>query len=445
VLPSLNNDFAMNVAIDSGLGTELLIRQYRLFYESLFPLKQNKYIIGAQAKNFLEKLQPTISKLQSGKYDFGVHFYILIAEVEQFIKKSFPENIVTSFLNPPPPQKTDISPNVVLIEALRLILNIPKDKRTKKQEAAYKYMFQFDLLSKISQSVKDNGLHPAIKERDQTKYGRYNILVEYKTSRTIEVECIELLSLEKVKSGYVEPYCFNRPFFLNGLKLQPKNVHRLTVTLSLLKDEEIRFFKADRKFRTELDFARICDDVTNMLIDQCLTESSIPDRQSKKKLRHSGASHKNIQRTVHPVHFEDLSGMQFERLVFAYMQRSQKGQQIQWLGQSGGDGGRDILIQCNKRSSCVQCANYKKLTFSKVKKDIDKLLKSGALPDSLIVVCGGLVSADLRKKISSHAQEAGIHNTEVWSGPELEERLRSETPDLLQRFVQGEEFPEMPL
>jgi hypothetical protein len=45
--------------------------------------------------------------------------------------------------------------------------------------------------------------------------------------------------------------------------------------------------------------------------------------------------------TVSPIHFEDYSGIQFERLVFAYHVRA-GWRDLIWHGQSGGDQGRDI-------------------------------------------------------------------------------------------------------
>ena len=44
--------------------------------------------------------------------------------------------------------------------------------------------------------------------------------------------------------------------------------------------------------------------------------------------------------TVSPIHFEDYSGIQFERIVFAYHVRTGWLDLI-WHGQSGGDKGRD--------------------------------------------------------------------------------------------------------
>jgi hypothetical protein len=46
--------------------------------------------------------------------------------------------------------------------------------------------------------------------------------------------------------------------------------------------------------------------------------------------------------TVLPVHFEDRSGSEFERLCFAYLLRAFDWNSIAWYGQLGGDAGRDI-------------------------------------------------------------------------------------------------------
>ena len=47
-------------------------------------------------------------------------------------------------------------------------------------------------------------------------------------------------------------------------------------------------------------------------------------------------------KTVQPIHFEDFSGTEFERLVFAYHARTEKWLQLEWYGQVGSDLGRDI-------------------------------------------------------------------------------------------------------
>jgi hypothetical protein len=42
---------------------------------------------------------------------------------------------------------------------------------------------------------------------------------------------------------------------------------------------------------------------------------------------------------VHPIHFEDYGGKEFERLVFAYHVRAYRWRSLEWYGQIGSDMG----------------------------------------------------------------------------------------------------------
>lgn len=155
--------------------------------------------------------------------------------------------------------------------------------------------------------------------------------------------------------------------------------------------------------------------------------------------------------TVHRIHFADFSGVDFERLVFAFLLRTNDWFSLDWYGQTGGDAGRDIFgVRENDRFSkgqkvCALCANWQKLTKGKTKSDLAKLIGGpDGLPDKCIVISGGVVSAKLRDAIKAEAAKIGIRNCEVWSGPEFEERLRDKAESLLRRFVGGEQFPDSP-
>ncbi|TDX01463.1 hypothetical protein [Dinghuibacter silviterrae] len=147
--------------------------------------------------------------------------------------------------------------------------------------------------------------------------------------------------------------------------------------------------------------------------------------------------------TVHRIHFEDLESINFERLVFAYVNRLRTWEDLFWLGESGNENGRDIWGTYKEKNYCYQCANHRKLPADKIKKDIDKLVEHGHIPDSFIVVSGGSVSATTRNNISNYAHESGIKHIEIWSGGELEERLRKDHPDILLRFFDGQLLPEL--
>ncbi len=152
-----------------------------------------------------------------------------------------------------------------------------------------------------------------------------------------------------------------------------------------------------------------------------------------------------MEKSVNRIHFEDRNGIEFERLCFAYLVKTKEWEQIDWLGQSGGDKGRDIWgIDSNGKTHCYQCANYKQLKFNKVEEDIDKLIENKYDPDFFVLICGGNVSSAMKEKINAYSKDKGIRKTIIWSGVEFEEKLRKNAPEIIKRFVDGVEFPELP-
>lgn len=151
--------------------------------------------------------------------------------------------------------------------------------------------------------------------------------------------------------------------------------------------------------------------------------------------------------TVHPIHFEDYSGVQFERLAFAYHVRA-GWRDLIWHGQSGGDQGRDIFgieefDDRPARKTIIQCANRDTLTLAKARTDMEKAVAAaGGKPDAFKFICRGSVSDASRTRISDAAAALGVAHVTIWSSVEFEENLRLRGEYLLHRFVQGVEFPE---
>ncbi|ATB29270.1 restriction endonuclease [Melittangium boletus] len=153
-------------------------------------------------------------------------------------------------------------------------------------------------------------------------------------------------------------------------------------------------------------------------------------------------------KTVHPINFSDLSGQEFERLVFATLLRMYAWHTLDWFGQTGSDGGRDIVgtrddDSGNRVTVIVACANWKSFTSTKGNSDIDKIVAGiGEIPREAIVIAGSPVSAATKEKCRTHAAAKGIVASQVWSGPEFEERLRFHANSVLQRFYLGNELPD---
>lgn len=153
-----------------------------------------------------------------------------------------------------------------------------------------------------------------------------------------------------------------------------------------------------------------------------------------------------MQAQVNPVHFEDFSGTQFERLSFAYLLRRPNYSNVDWYGQLGKDRGRDIICEpVNGSIHVYQCANHRRLSYRKVETDIRTLAKGSRSKGAwFYLIAGGTVSGGLKDKVRASATGAGFATCQTWSGPEFEERLRRDAPDLLLRFTRGVEFPETP-
>jgi hypothetical protein len=153
-----------------------------------------------------------------------------------------------------------------------------------------------------------------------------------------------------------------------------------------------------------------------------------------------------MQIQVHPIHFEDYSGQQFERLCFAYLLRRPDFSSVNWYGQLGQDQGRDIVCDHIDGSTHIdQCANYHRLSKRKAEEDLQKLaIAPRSKNASFCLIAGGSVSGQMKDIVSNLAAKAGFSSCRLWSGIEFEERLRRDTPDLLVRFTQGVAFPELP-
>src|SRR5882757_9173229 len=82
----------------------------------------------------------------------------------------------------------------------------------------------------------------------------------------------------------------------------------------------------------------------------------------------------HIARAARPIHFEDLGGAEFERLVFAYHLRD-GWTDLAWYGQTGSDQGRDIIgteifDDRPHQKTVIQCVNRASLTQAKAENDM---------------------------------------------------------------------------
>ncbi|MCB9854654.1 MAG: hypothetical protein H6818_03125 [Phycisphaerales bacterium] len=144
------------------------------------------------------------------------------------------------------------------------------------------------------------------------------------------------------------------------------------------------------------------------------------------------------------IHFEDLGGHAFERIVYAYLAYTTEWE-LSWLGESGSDGGRDIWgimppspLEESPKTVCVFCANYRSLDKQKLEEDFRSLdMRVNARPDHLMVFCGGKVSNTVRDHASTLAAKRGIKLIRIVSGAEFETELRTRARAAYDDLVAG--------
>ena len=136
----------------------------------------------------------------------------------------------------------------------------------------------------------------------------------------------------------------------------------------------------------------------------------------------------------HPLPFEKLAPLDFERLCLWLVQREGYAR-AEYLGEAGSESGRDVVAWKDGRRVVFQCKRVKRFAAEGARAEIKKLrtLPPEEQPHELVFVVSQGVSAKARRAArAAWGEEASCH---FWSGAELDERVRRH-PDILKKFFQ---------
>lgn len=136
----------------------------------------------------------------------------------------------------------------------------------------------------------------------------------------------------------------------------------------------------------------------------------------------------------HPLPFEKLSPLDFERLCL-WLVRREGFDPAEHLGEAGSEGGRDVVAWKDGRRFVFQCKRVQAFTAAHAKKEIEKLrkLRADEQPQELVFVVARAVSAEARNAI--RAEWGDEETCHFWAGSELDERVKRH-PDLVRQFFQ---------
>ncbi len=192
------------------------------------------------------------------------------------------------------PIETDISKTFldIFIEKYR----IHKPEKVKWYYNQYKYLIE------IYNCLKDYGLHNEIYNRDKNTSTRYNIIIEHRNNRkTLSAEFLKLISFEKLEKEYLNVYKKEKTILINGTKIPYDSIERITITSTLLQDDEIINFNERFGIKKDLDFIKKCYDVTNNLLENSALTGTVELNSEIWSFIHP-----KIQDIVKPLFFNSL-------------------------------------------------------------------------------------------------------------------------------------------
>jgi tetratricopeptide (TPR) repeat protein len=138
--------------------------------------------------------------------------------------------------------------------------------------------------------------------------------------------------------------------------------------------------------------------------------------------------------TAHPLPFERLSPLDFERLCL-WLVTHEGFERAEHLGEAGNEQGRDVVAWKDGRRFAFQCKRVQAFTASHARKEIEKLrgLPPDEQPHELVFIVSRAVSATTRRAVrDAWGDEASCH---FWAGSELDALVKRH-PKLLAEFFQ---------
>ncbi|HYL99427.1 MAG TPA: restriction endonuclease, partial [Blastocatellia bacterium] len=138
----------------------------------------------------------------------------------------------------------------------------------------------------------------------------------------------------------------------------------------------------------------------------------------------------SVTRTKHILPFSELSAAQFERLCLWLVDREGY-RNAQYYGESGSDGGRDIIAYNTTARGeelwYFQCKRKGRVTSTELRAEVDKISRLAAgdpekRPSGIVFLTSASVSAGIRDSIGKYCR--GRYRVEVWTRVQLDERVK---------------------
>lgn len=227
-------------------------------------------------RNLLRDLSLICKKFDAVK-EGNVHFvnqdiFILFAETQEFLETHFHSDVSVQFGKQSKDfaKKTysqSVQHNSFWLSFCKGILDVLENVN---QEMKASFAYKKEFLRQVYESLYYFGLHPAIELRSPATSMRFNVkIAHYHNSKSREVAFAILISSEELNSHFVKPFFKHQSILIDGMLIPFKKIHKIEISSTLLKDDEISLFSDKMGFKWDIK-----NQNKNDFFDNCLNETS---------------------------------------------------------------------------------------------------------------------------------------------------------------------------
>jgi hypothetical protein len=245
---------------------ESVIQSYGVLFNNLLPAvsRKNRGRVMTDLKKLMDQYSGYVEKLKCGQVFPKYRSILLKCALNDFIKINFPEVIFKQYKNLSGSKKVSDGRTF-------------SDDSVCTSSAVNLHICRYEWLKKVYTCLQNFGLHEEINNRNKAECTRYNLVVEHKGKRGQHfIEYILLMDFNQLKWNYIDRYYSNQALLVNGARVQVRNIKRLTITSTLMMDEELVLFREKVKAKTVLDMILACKDETNVLLNVLPSRTVIP-------------------------------------------------------------------------------------------------------------------------------------------------------------------------
>lgn len=242
------------------------IEEYKGFY--------TRYLIHARSRNTaLNDLAVVCQKFALKNPAIVTHFdkeYLrLVDEGRNILNRHFPKELLAIYDKelPATQKKGEKEFNNILLNLLTIFTNAFEELREKSQQD---FNYKKNLLQFIYNCYVAYGLHSNILKRDPVQHKSFNLIVThyYRSPRKPLQEMKHGMSYEEFGNHFLKLYIERKPLKFGGKLIPFDKIGEVTITTSLLKEDEIALFGIKNNFTWRNDFKdfekfiRCCQDET---------------------------------------------------------------------------------------------------------------------------------------------------------------------------------------